>query len=868
MDRYSNYLKTIKKDLESPGDIPAFAKGKSSGFEDMYVPLKLGEIYRESPDKTKKEWVVEPGAAVKNYRRMVIFGLPGAGKTTLLKYMAWQCCKGSETSENIIPVFFPLREFYACESSTSKSLRDYIYTVFEAYGFSGSDAVLEKDLESGKCILLLDGFDELVTRNGRETAAEEIREFAEEYQKCKIVVTSRTAGFHENVSPRQWGPFKGFTLLEVMEFDNHQIKQFVDNRFGTGAAAGSGSVNQGLAHALLKMVMDEKNVNALAKNPLMISIIAACYHEDREQLPKRIDLYERIIDVLVGQWDAHKGIRNRFSPEIKKKVLRKLAFQSHCRSRRTMTESSILEEIAWLCPGIGIDPDKKECKRLLEEIWKRSGILKKLMMDTFDFLHLSFQEYFTALELEEGEEPFADIIPHLLEPWWEGSILFFTGISKDAGPIIDRIQKDLAEDIFYDKLLLSGKCVAEARCIDPLLKEEIVQDLWQLYSSGEFQLLRDKAIAVLSRVKPRRIIDKVVDQLTDTEIGAQRAAAEMLGLFGSSDVLPTLIMILFKSKESKVRSHAALALGRIGSREAVRPLIHVLDRDVDGAVRSSAVEALGLIGDKDNIEVLSALFNALTMDESENVRGDAAGALGGIGDPGAVPRLMQALGIEKKNPVRWRIVLALGKLGGKDARDALIGVLKTDRSKEVRESAAEALGFIGSLECIPALTKALTSDKEADVRGSAAYALGFMRNTEALPALIEALITDTDGEVRGRAAYALGQLKKIEAVPYLTAVFNTHKDSFIRGNTTYALGQIGGVEAIPFLVQALSFDRDSYVRYRAAEVLGTIGNALTIQPLKIALNDEGHYYGWKVKDKAFESLEKISRRLHMKISRD
>jgi HEAT repeat protein len=868
MERYSSYFKTIKKDLKSLVDISAFAKGKFSGFEDIYVPLKLREIHGESPNKTKKEWVIKPGAAVKNYRRMVIFGLPGAGKTSLLKYMALQCCKGSETNENVIPVFIPLREFYACENSKGKSLRDYIFTVFETYGFSGSDAVLERDLESGKFLLLLDGFDELDTWYSRETAAREIREIAGAYQRCKLVVTSRIADYHENVSPRQWGPFKDFTLLEVIEFDNHQIKQFVDNWFGTGNASGTGTINQVHAHAVLKMVMDEKNVRALAKNPLMIAVITAFYDEDHEQLPKLIDLFERIVDVMVEQWDAHKGIRNRFSPDIKKLVLRKLAFQNHCRRRRTMTENDILEEIAGLFPKIGIEPDKEECKRLLEEIWKRSGILKKLMMDTFDFFHLSFQEYFTALELEEKEELFADVIPHLLEPWWEGPILFYTGISKDASPIIDRMQKELAEDIFYSRLLLSGKCVAEARCIDPLLKEEIVQELWQLHGSGEFLLLRDKAIAVLSRIKPRRIIDKVVDQLTDTEIGAQRAAAEMLGLFGDIDVLPALIMILFKSKESKVRNHAALALGKIGSREALRSLIHVLDNDVDGMVRSSAVEALGLICDKDDIEVLSALFKALTLDENENVRGDAAGALGGIGDTEAVPRLIQALSIEKRNSVRWRIVLALGKLGGKDAQDALIGVLKTDRSREVRESAAEALGFIGSLECIPALTKALTSDEEADVRGSAAYALGFMKSTEALPVLIEALITDTNEEVRGRAAYALGQLRKTEAVPYLTAVFNSQKESFIRGNTTYALGQIGGIQAIPFLIQALSFDKDSYVRYRAAEVLGTIGNSLTIQPLKTALNDEGNYYGWKVKDKAFEALEKISRRLQMNISLD
>ncbi len=73
------------------------------------------------------------------------------------------------------------------------------------------------------------------------------------------------------------------------------------------------------------------------------------------------------------------------------------------------------------------------------------------------------------------------------------------------------------------------------------------------------------------------------------------------------------------------------------------------------------------------------------------------------------------------------------------------------------------------------------------------------------------------------------------------------------------------MEAIPFLTHALTLDNDSYVRFRAAEVLGGIGDAMTIPPLKAALADDGNYYGWKVKDKAFEALERISRRLQVRI---
>jgi HEAT repeat protein len=76
------------------------------------------------------------------------------------------------------------------------------------------------------------------------------------------------------------------------------------------------------------------------------------------------------------------------------------------------------------------------------------------------------------------------------------------------------------------------------------------------------------------------------------------------------------------------------------------------------------------------------------------------------------------------------------------------------------------------------------------------------------------------------------------------------------------------VEAIPFLTHALTLDKDAYVRFRAAEVLGGIGDAMTILPLKAALEDDGNYYGWKVKDKVFEALEKISQRLQVRIFSD
>ncbi len=829
---YNCYFNTLKKDCQTLGD--------------SSISLKLREFDQESHFAMGKERVIEPVTAVNNYQLLVILGVAGAGKTTLLKYFTLTYCKiNIEKQEQIeyhynhIPIPILLREFL----ESGKCLRDYINTIFEKYGFPRARKLVEKDLKGGKCILLLDGFDELITRKNQEAVTNEIFAFIERYHECKIVVTSRTPGYH--------GELLGFTRFEVNEFDNNQVKEFVNNRFA-GAQPGK-------AEAMLQLIKDNEDIKNLAKNPLMLSIIAALYKKNNEVLHKRASIYKRIIEVLLGEWDAQKKITSQFPPDKKWYILRKLAILNHRRDRRTITEKEILEEIDKYSLLLGLK--NEECRPFFEEIWQRSYILRQLFIDTYDFLHLSFQGYFTALELKEREDGIATIIHYLSDSWWEEPILLYSGVSANASPLVKQIQKQ-PEDIFFSNLMLSGKCIADAGSIDPLLKEEIVRELWLLYTASEFIVIREKAIAVLSRIKPRRIVDLLVDQLTDKDLYIRRRAAETLGSIGSADILPVLIMVLVKEKETKIRSHAAISLGKIGSSEALRPLIGVLHTDKDSEVRKSTAEALGLIG---STGALPELIKVLTTDKDNQVRIGAAEALGKIRSDMTVSQLIRTFAAEKESSVRWRIAMSLGKLGGTDARDMLIKTLSNDDAREVRESAAEALGLIGSEECITPLIRALTLDKDADVRGSAAYALGVMRSTEALPELIKTLITDTNGEVRARAAYALGQLRNIEAIPYLTVVLNTHKASFIRGNATFALGQIGGVEAIPFLTHALTLDKDSYVRFRAAEVLGSIGDAMTIPPLKAALADDGNYYGWKVKDKAFEALEKISRRLQVRI---
>jgi HEAT repeat protein len=145
--------------------------------------------------------------------------------------------------------------------------------------------------------------------------------------------------------------------------------------------------------------------------------------------------------------------------------------------------------------------------------------------------------------------------------------------------------------------VLSGKCLADAEFIDPTLKEKIVRDLWNLYDTGEFQLLKEKAIAVLSRLNPPDIIHFA------------------LGRIKKNGAVPYLTEVFNAHKEGLIRGNAAYALGEIGGVDSIPFLIQALTTDKDNYVRCRAAEALGNTG---NIMSIPPLKIALSDEGSYN----------------------------------------------------------------------------------------------------------------------------------------------------------------------------------------------------------------------------------------------------------
>jgi predicted NACHT family NTPase len=131
--------------------------------------------------------------------------------------------------------------------------------------------------------------------------------------------------------------------LRLIEFDDEQIELFITNWFG--------KTSPEKTRPMIETIQKNKNIKALARNPLMISIIAIIYEEERHLPQRRVELYKLCIDVLLNRWDLKRKIKNKYDEKAKEKILRKIALEFHILEKRTFTKDEVLINISKTQPS-------------------------------------------------------------------------------------------------------------------------------------------------------------------------------------------------------------------------------------------------------------------------------------------------------------------------------------------------------------------------------------------------------------------------------------------------------------------------------------------------------------------------------------
>ncbi len=484
-------------------------------LERVYVQLQLATEHRGRPDDAAGELLRERGPwSLRDLvaldpaehpwvtRRWAVLGDPGAGKTTLLRHLAGTLARLA--SPSWVPVFESLPRLLR----EPEWLLDRFERQLRQAGepAEGLLAVLDREGQEGRLLLLLDGLDE-VPRERRDEAETLLRRLCARWPASAIVVTSRPIGYRR--------PAGDFRELELLPFDRKSRREFLARWFGR--ASGKPAVERA-AEAATALEQDP-GLRDLASNPLYLTLMALIIEQGASPASRRTALYDQVFQLLLdGGYKYPKG-EPMGAQQAVRQVLRHLA-ETMTRDNRdaepvTALEARLYQPAADLLrePLERVPRWRRSMRPFLEDLAEHSGILGPHDGPDADwrYWHRTFREALVAEALADkcrGEDAQAPLLAHAREiaeedlGRWAEPYALLTGRIDDP----DALVKALMEE----NRALGLRALATAQSLSDETLDEVLalSQKWQerakVYGRmGELVGDPRRALALLDRLRRR-----------------------------------------------------------------------------------------------------------------------------------------------------------------------------------------------------------------------------------------------------------------------------------------------------------------------------------------------------------------------------
>lgn len=814
-------------------------------------PERLLQLSREQL-RTRATGSLRPEEAIDRFTRIIVLGDPGAGKTTMLRYLAFRAAREELGPGVALPVYVELRDFI--DSGEQDLLAYAAHDMRRRYGFPGAQPYLEQEFGNGRAVLLLDGLDEVLGGETPQAAdaayhkvTSEAERIATRYPGLRIAATSRKAGWRGGLSQ--------FQTLEVLDFDWPEIETFIGNWFTDNPVKATGL--QDALSANLRM-------QTLAANPLLLSLIAIVYERELELPERRAELYNRCVEVLLKDWDAHREIKrfSRFTADRKRDLLEEVAWHFHVAGRRYFPEEELLGVIGSFLPTIDIlDPEAPEL--ILKEILAQYGLLKEQARGWYGFLHLTLQEYFAAYAAHErGPGAITRVANLRHNPWWEEVILLLAGRMSDASSLLLGIlgrapdepeppaDEPLAadDDLFQGDLFLAGHCLASRpRLRAQWIRERIVREIQQQLLDSPYYFAYSSAARILAEIggeaNRTSLLDLTVDDTTDYRRCA--AAASALGTMGDVAAAPALLAAFERlaPKDTYKAGAFAGALAALRYKPALPVLLRftrTIAADKDKYHLYIAwITAMSEFGDRSAKTVLWEIADYAINKNNYGLANQIIREMAGIADDSDLPRLLLLL--EDERATEAPAVIA--KLGGTQVAPRLLDALLSNNEEFAMKLAiARALGELTAPDIVEEIIRAVGDHMiNWQIRWFASEVLDSYPRQECEPKLTHLLsLPGLDKRVRVGVACALANWGNASGLACLLSAFDNNiygytakvADRLSAGwgrpgeRVARALLRLGDRTIVPLLMDR--YKRARNPRRKFAEIKYDMGEALAV----------------------------------------
>lgn len=350
---------------------------------------------------------------------ILLTGAAGSGKSTTLDMFARKRHSGRERDEEVI--FVPLAWLLKpARSSHDDDSVDWfcgeVARVFRAIQPGATNKSVKERIDAAKRLLLvLDGIDEadgltsdLVKVIGK------LRE--QKGEMLQVVASSR-------FDVEAFGEIGLFNLV-LLPFRPDQVIRFVRDFLRDDPEL----ANEVVAHL-------ERNPGMLsaAQTPLMSTILCVLARNGVALPETKSALYKERFELLWGAYDAKKQVRRvRSSRSCLEDVSKKVAYFLHDHRIRSAPRARITE---YVVSALARKYRSDVVKSAIGELVQPCNVLLPEPDGSLGFGHLSYQEYLAAEELYCSRQ--SELVEHLTDPWWRGSLVLAAMKADDLATIIE-----------------------------------------------------------------------------------------------------------------------------------------------------------------------------------------------------------------------------------------------------------------------------------------------------------------------------------------------------------------------------------------------------------------------------------------------
>ncbi|QKW12233.1 NACHT domain-containing NTPase [Verrucosispora sp. NA02020] len=462
----------------------------SPQIDDIYVDVSLvprpllgtegGMLSDVAMDPSRRhsiwEFLDDSGSRV-----LAIRGQPGGGKSTLLLHVGSRLAREQRLGRYRVPILLELRDHGRhIVHDPNITLPGLLRRTLRAPD-GEPRGWWESQLGAGRCVVLLDGLDEIFDPEDRATVSSWLNDQIALHRRTAFVVTSRPHAYR--------GPMLDAALiLQVRPFTNHQMSTFVhawyralENQEGNDAASARTRAERA-AMDLIDRITNTPALHDLAVNPLLLTMIVNV-HRNRGALPKtRAALYAEMCRVVLGPRGDSRMTGTRFSTDDKIRVLAALAYDMMDHPLRTMLRADIRQGVSACLDQLpeGATPDD-----FVDEA-AASGILVERDPEVFAFVHLTFQEYLAATHIR-NTNAYQDLRHRVDDPSWrEVTLLAVTGVNAD------QVIRAAVQSGSLAALSLAFECCEIAQTSDRALRrrlDDVVALAFQLDADSQHRRL-------------------------------------------------------------------------------------------------------------------------------------------------------------------------------------------------------------------------------------------------------------------------------------------------------------------------------------------------------------------------------------------